>query len=46
MGLVWFGATILALEENLSHMKDKMKSICKIFLDMGVTFRDESNDVN
>ena len=28
-GLVWFGATMLALEVNLSRMKDSMKSICK-----------------
>ena len=39
-------ASILALEENLSRMKDRMKSICKTFLGMSVTFRDESNDGN
>ena len=44
--LVWFGATILALEENLFRMNDWMKFICKIFLGIGVNFRDESNDVN
>ena len=31
-------AKILALEENFSRMKDWMKSICKNFLGMGVTF--------
>ena len=45
-GLVWMRARILALEENLSRMKDWMKSICKKILGMGVTFRDESNDSN
>ena len=35
-----------ALEENLSRMKDWMKSICKIFLGISVSFRDESNDGN
>ena len=39
-------ARILALEENLSRMKDWMKFICKIFLGMGVIFREESNDGN
>ena len=39
-------ARILALEENLSRMKNWMKSIYKIFLGMDVTFRDESNDGN
>ena len=43
-GLVWMRARILALEENLFRMKDWMKSICKFFLGMGVTFRDESNE--
>ena len=46
VGLVWFGAIILALEENLFRIKDWMKFICKIFLGMDVNFRDESNDVN
>ena len=46
LGLVWQRARILALEENLSRMKGWMKSICKTFLGMIVTFRDESNDSN
>jgi len=45
-GFVWIRARILALEENLFRMKNWMKSICKTFLEMGVTFRDESNDGN
>ena len=45
-GPVWMRARILTLEENLSRMKDGMKSICKIFLGMSVIFRGESNDGN
>jgi len=45
-GLVWMRARILALEDNLSRMKDWMKSIYKNFSGMGVIFRDESHDGN
>ena len=42
--LVWLGA--LARFFLSLRMKDQMMFICKIFLGIGVTFRDESNDVN
>ena len=49
LGLVWFHAMILAhdsREENLAYMEYLMKSICKTFLEIDETFRDESNDGN
>jgi len=33
-------------EKKFACMKYQKKSICKTFSDMGVTFRDESNDDN
>ena len=44
-GPVWSRSRV-SRTENLLCMKFRMKSICKISLGMGVTFRDESNDNN
>ena len=45
-GLVWRVLEHANREKNLTRMDYYKKSICKISLQVGVTFRDESNDNN
>ena len=46
MGLVWLQVTSKLHKKMNVRMEYQMKSICKIFSGMCVTFRDESSDGN